>query len=289
VLYATGFEPAGGFDIRYTLVGQGGWTGTEFNGNGLVTNYFSGQGQQAYVGLFPIEATNGVLSTWVPIGFNPVAAGKPRVRFSVWMALVDSTTAVHDSFRWSVYDNSPSAERLFALDFDLADQSISAVLSDGTFKPTGLSFSPGGLYELIVDMDFARNRWSATLEGTEILPEQPISTGTSTPTLGDIDAVWLYRAPGPHGDNYMVFDNYTVTAAAAPAAACALESARWLNGVFLCRLQGEPGRNYAMETSTNLLAWSVVRTNTASVDGSADFVDPSAAPGARFYRARSVP
>src|SRR2546422_8068648 len=39
-LYSTGFERSEGFDPRLTLIGQGGWTGTDANGNGIVTNSF---------------------------------------------------------------------------------------------------------------------------------------------------------------------------------------------------------------------------------------------------------
>src|SRR5580765_7149440 len=31
-IYSTGFELSEGFDIQYTLMGQGGWTGTDTNG-----------------------------------------------------------------------------------------------------------------------------------------------------------------------------------------------------------------------------------------------------------------
>src|ERR1043165_6302590 len=42
-IYSTGFELSEGFDLRYTLMGQGGWTGTDTNGNGngIVRDYFA--------------------------------------------------------------------------------------------------------------------------------------------------------------------------------------------------------------------------------------------------------
>ena len=67
-IYSTGFELSEGFDIRYTLMGQGGWTGTDTNGsgNGIVKDYFLPNQQfgrqQAYIGFFPLTDTNGTLN-----------------------------------------------------------------------------------------------------------------------------------------------------------------------------------------------------------------------------------
>jgi hypothetical protein len=88
----------------------------------------------------------------------------------------------------------------------------------------------------------------------------------------------------------MIFDNYQVTAESASAVTARLASlGRTTDGQFLLRLTGSPGLRYAVETTTNLLQWTVLKTNTLT-DGSFDFVD-TAAPGLakRFYRARLVP
>jgi len=61
-------------------------------------------------------------------------------------------------------------------------------------------------------MDFAHNRWNASLDGNLIVTGQLISaTNNVALNLGDIDAAWL-RSAGISGDNAMVFDNYRVTA-----------------------------------------------------------------------------
>src|SRR5881394_1707663 len=128
-LYSAGFELLEGFDIRYTVMGQDGWTGTDpsGNGNGIVKDYFANSNalhqpygrQQAYIGYFPLADTNGTLNLWRPLNFNPLAAALPIVTFSVTMSIYDSFAVTNrDCFRWSIYNTNNSGERLFSIDFD---------------------------------------------------------------------------------------------------------------------------------------------------------------------------
>src|SRR5439155_22043230 len=99
----------------------------------------------------------------------PIAAGKPAVRFAVSMAIFDSTNGVYDCFRWSVYNIR--GERLFTIDFDNFYTNINYILDDDVPVPTGLSFELAdvsgnkGILNLEVTMNFASNRWSASLTG----------------------------------------------------------------------------------------------------------------------------
>jgi hypothetical protein len=76
-----------------------------------------------------------------------------------------------------------------------------------------VAFSNNIIYDLVITMDFARNRWSAALGGTPLVNELRISTlpGT-TLDLGDVDAVWLPVNDFFPGDNELVFDEYRLTA-----------------------------------------------------------------------------
>src|SRR6266536_4290971 len=164
-LYFTGFEPADGFDTQFTLIGQGGWTGTDVNGNGLVTNVFINSTpqlpfgrQQAFVGFSPLTNSEGTLNVWHPLNFDPVAAGLPIVTFSVTMAIYDSDrTTARDCFRWSVYNRQSGGVRLFTLDFDNTTTNINYQLDNDVFVPTGLLFEREGEYDLVVTMNFADN------------------------------------------------------------------------------------------------------------------------------------
>src|SRR6059058_4154513 len=151
-LYFAGFEAAEGFDTRYTLIGQGEWTGTDVNGNGLVTNVFFNTTpqlpfgrQQAFVGYSALTNSEGTLNVWHPLNFDPVAAGLPIVTFSVTMAIYDSvSTTNRDFFRWSVYNSDNGGERLFSLEFDNGDRTIFYRGDDGVFVPTGFAFERSG-------------------------------------------------------------------------------------------------------------------------------------------------
>ncbi|HUL51365.1 MAG TPA: hypothetical protein VLU94_02145 [Candidatus Nitrosotalea sp.] len=301
-VYDTGFEPGNGFSIDQPLAGQSGWIGVgsdqflQFGGNGLVTNFFEGEGQQAYIGFSPLSGTNDILNVWRPLNYSPLAAGTPAVKFSVSMAIFDSTIRYYDSFLWSVYNTNNPGQRLFSIDFDNVTGNICYLLDDGIFVPTGFAFELAGpdglgLYDLEVTMNFASNRWSASLNGTIIANARPMTTKGAMLNLGDIDAVWINQTPGSPGDNFMVFDNYRVTAEKAlPLPAQLAPVAGPGGGAFVLRLQGEPGRSYALDASADLAAWTALKTNVVGIDGMVDFADTSAGAWAhRFYRGRLVP
>ena len=309
-IYYAGFEPSEGFDTRLTLVGQGCatdnqmcWVGTDTNGsgNGIVANYFDntnsmlqpfGQ-QQAFVGFYPLTDTNGILNVWRPLNFDPLAAGLSVVTFSTTLAIYDSVaTTNRDCFRWSIYNMEADPSRLFTLDFDNTTTGINYELDDGIFVPTGFSFERGGEYDLTIILNFADNLWSATLRGSEttatpIVDSQPMSTQGSVLNLGDIDAVWVNRDIGVYGDNFMVFDNYSVAAEPYPVSLEVLEPGS--NGAFRLALIGEPGRRYSIDVTSDFVDWFALATNNAGTDGGFDFVDTTSTGYTHsFYRARWV-
>jgi hypothetical protein len=293
-IYSTGFEATEGYDPRFTLVGQQGWLGEGTGGNGLFseTNGFPGRGQQAYVGAFPPDPNSeeSLLTIWQPINLVSIPAQTPIVKFSVQMEIIDSTNGLYDCFRWSVFNTN--IDRLFTLDFDNSDLSINYRL-DGTnaFVFTGQTFSSNVRYQLLITMDFARNRWSATLDNTLLLTNQLISTIPGTPmNLGDIDAIWFYRDSTAPGNNLMVFDNYQIKREGVTGSRPELINLGHVpDGPHLLHLQGEDGRRYAIEASVDFRNWTALRTNTAD-NGEFDFADTMApAFPSRFYRARLVP
>jgi hypothetical protein len=293
-IYSTGFEEAEGYDSRFTLAGQQGWRVEGTGGNGLFseTNGFPGGGQQAYVGAFSPNpnAEESLLTVWQPINLVSIPAHTPIVKFSVQMEIVDSTNGLYDCFRWSVFNTN--VDRLFTLDFDNSDLSINYRL-DGTnaFIFTGQTFSSNVRYQLLITMDFSRNRWSATLNDTLLLTNQLISTTPSTPlNLGDVDAVWFYRDAAAPGNNLMVFDNYQIKREGVSGPQPELINLGHVpHGAHLLRLWGEDGRRYAIEATVDFRNWTALRTNTAD-NGEFDFADTTAAGfPSRFYRARLVP
>jgi hypothetical protein len=55
----------------------------------------------------------------------------------------------------------------------------------------GVTLITARIYYLEVTLNFASNRWSATLDGTPLIEGKAISTTTATLDLGDVDAGWF--------------------------------------------------------------------------------------------------
>ena len=288
VLFSTGFEAAEGYNLAYTLRDQNLWTGEGSGGNGLVTNYFAGQGQQAFIGYFAPTGQDTFLSLWRPINYTPPAQPPVRVQFSVQMSIIDSTTGFYDDFRWSVYNQL--GQRLFSLNFNNADLHLYYSLNDTNgFIATGQSFAVNDLYDLTLTMDFGRNQWSATLEQTPLVTNLPIATTSAELTLGDVDAVWVLGDPAMAGDNYMVFDNYRVLVTELPPPAPpSLKPGSYLpTAGFVLQAIAQPSQTLVLEFSNNLKLWTPLRTNTVDASGRLDLWDATAAgQPLRFYRTR---
>jgi hypothetical protein len=294
VLFETGFERFEGYDVNKDLAGQNGWIAIGSGGNGVLPGPIDGfNGQVAYVGFGAPTQPDDLLNLFRPVEFSPAGGPLPLVTFRVSMMVFDSTTNApyFDDFRWSAYNTQE--ERLFSIDFDNDAQAIQYVLDDSAgFRPTGWSFAPGEPYDLVVTMNLARNRWWADVNGTRIIDGQPITTRGSKLDLNEMDAVWVVRRPGSPGDNFMVFDDYKLTALPLQEVPPRVRYVGQLTtGPALLRVLGEPGVTYAVEQSADLRLWSEVGRGAAtSPDGYLDVQDATAPRAARrFYRARSLP
>lgn len=291
-IYSTQFEVAQGFKPELDLAGQDGWTKIGSGGNGLVTNFFAGQGQQAYIGFTPPAAGDTNLFLYRPVNFSPVAAGLPLVRFSTLLTMIDSNNDEYDFFQWSVYNQD--GDRLLTVDFDVFATNVSYALDgNNPFVNTGVKFGFGTPYTLTITMNFASNRWSATLNSALLATNQPLTTTGRPLTLGDVDAVWDLYDPARPGSNYMVFDNYSITAGAfspaLPPPPRLEVLGRTGNGLTGLRLTGQSGNKFAIEATTNFTHWTALKTNLL-LDGSFDYLDTTAPTlSRRLYRARWVP
>ena len=284
-LFSTQFESAQGYDTNLNLAGQNGWTKYGSGGNGLTSGFFSGQGQQAYVGYYPPGPGDSALFVWHPINFSPVAAGLPVVTFTTLMSVVGPTNGQYDFFQWTVFNTN--TQPLITIDFDTDTTNVGYFLDGTQYTNSGVQFAPGATYTLTVTMNFASNLWSATLNSALVAANQPMTTTGKGLTLGDIDAVWEVYLTNAPGNNFMVFDNYSITAQVLPPRLTLL--GRTSNGQTLLRLNGQAGINFAIDASTNLLNWTALITNVAT-GGSFDYTDTGApAFSRRLYRARWVP
>jgi hypothetical protein len=287
-IFSTQFEATEGYSTTTNLVGQNSWLGFGSGGNGLVTDYLEGHGQQAFIGFFPPDQGDDQLSVWRPINFSP-STNMPIVKFSVLMSIADSFNTNYDDFYWSVYNEQ--GDRLFTLDFDNYDLGIYYAL-DGTndFVWIGENFANDATNTLVITMNFTQNSWGATLAGVLLVTNKAITTTGAPLNLGDVDAVWAVFDPANPGDNYMLFDNYQMTAEVVPPPSPRLQIlGRTGDGQFLLRVLGQSGARFAIDATTNLMQWTALKTNVVT-DGFFDYVDSSAPAFARrFYRARWAP
>lgn len=286
VIFSTGFEQEEGYEAGFQLSGQNGWVSFGSGGNGVVTNFFEGYGQQGFIGFNSPAPKDAFLNVWNPIHRLPAGSNEPIVRFYVLMQIVDSTNGEYDDFRWSVYN--AGAHRLFSIDFDNSSLEISYLLDDGVeFIPTGLAYDNDGFYDLLVTMDFARNRWSALINDIPLVRSEPITTTGAALNLGDINAVWAIRKLGSPGDNFILFDNFEIVASSRGALRARLEPLGFFEGVSQLRLFGEEGINYLVEWSANLNDWTPLTKVLAPIGGVVEFGDAEANPlSQRFYRVR---
>jgi hypothetical protein len=294
VIYFSDFEVSSGYDPERTLQGQDGWIAYGSGGNGIVSGFFEDLGQHAFIGYTPPEqSTNDFLSVYRPVNLAPIPQNQSLVRFSVLMHIADSSSGKGpwDTFRWSVYNTN--GFRLFSLDFDNSSLTVSYLLDDNAgFVSTNAKFDNQGAYYLDIAMNFARNLWTATLNDQVLVHAKPITTVGNALNLGDVDAVWSIRDPKAPGDNYMVFDNYTVSTDSATSIPARMESLDVIRGgAYSARVYGEPGLTYRLEVSEDFRQWTPLTTTTfkAPSDGIIEFQDHEAPlHSRRFYRARQA-
>ena len=286
-LFYTGFEPSEGYttaDKELPLRGQMGWVGQGSGGTGLVDEFFEGFGQQAFIGYTPPAPKDEYLVLWKPLDLPDPSPQEPVWRFSALMQIVDSTNGQYDEFRWSVYNRQ--GDHLFSVSFDNATLDILYGLDDDQgFRPTGFVFDNNAVYLLEILINFSRNDWIARLNGAVVVDSQPVSVTGKPLNLGDVDAVWVLTTPGQAGDNFMLFDDYTIEIMPGAAIPPSLEILGFdENGRFQLMVHGERGLSYTLEASSNLRSWTPLETRRLE-EGWWKFVDPTAAP-VSLYRAR---
>ncbi len=285
LIYRTTFESHEGYNASFTLSGQNNWVHEGTGGNGLVNGFIPGAGQSAYIGFAPPTDTNFSVNVWRPVNLAPVPMNLSVVTFSVTMLVADSSNGQRDDFRWSIYNTNGA--RLLTLDFDNASTGINYALDGaGGFVATGFQFTRGAVHELAVTLNFPRNRWQASLDGTLLTSPLPITTTNAALNLGDIDAVWAIRTPGSAGNNHLVFDNYQISGEPRVSVPTLVSASRQGDGFLRLTVQAEQATRNAIEVSTNLTQWTAVTTNGA-LDGLFDVLDgsPLTLPR-RFYRVR---
>ncbi|MGV3773354.1 MAG: hypothetical protein ACO1QB_10670, partial [Verrucomicrobiales bacterium] len=258
-------------------------------GNGLLQDAFPGFGQQAYIGFHPPTNSSVFTTVFKPMTSTPVPANTKIVKFSVQMQIIASTKGSQDDFRWSFYNSD--AKRLFSVDFETSTKFLSVLLETGDFEYIPFTFDHDGVYQLDIWLDFGRNLWTAFFNDVVILNSEPITTTGAKLDFGDMDAVWSIRDVANPGDNYLIFDDYTVSVENVSSIPSTLEVNGFNQaGAFVLRIHGEAGLNYSVETSTDMVNWESLGTFTAPPGGTFNFEDTTAKDfPSSFYRLKLVP
>jgi hypothetical protein len=272
LVYGTGFEQSEGFSPAFDLAGQQGWVGAGTGGNGVFPDAFQ-TNQVAFIGYFAPESdSEAFTSVWKPLTVPAIPAGS-IVKFSVAVTIAESFNRQYDDFRWEVYNTN--GNRLLTVGFDNFNLRVFYLLNDGAKLPTQASFINSKQFTLIISMDFAHNRWGASIDGSDLGIDQPIAMNCLPLNLGRLDAAWYYTDPASPGDNYMLFDNYRVTLEGSNTVAQTVQVLCSESGRIQVRSFGQPGQRYALQASSTLLSnsWVSLFTNTAPVTGYFDFID----------------
>jgi C1A family cysteine protease len=213
VLYATDFELfRTGSD---TLVGSDGWVGFPV-ASGVSGVIGDNGGQVGFLGYNAPPAGSKNVYVFPAVNFQPLAAGRPIVSFSADVAVYNSTNASYDRFAVMVFNSS--SERLADITLDNSNLKIFRGDGTGAMNDTGVRFSNAQRYTLSFTADFAANTWSASLDAIPLFSNQPFNSSGAVRDLSDVDFMWNIANTASPGNNFLVFDNYLLSAAAAATA-----------------------------------------------------------------------
>ena len=322
-LYYTGFENfSAGFN---TIVGTDGWLGSAAHASlslsgvdAETTHGVAGLGNAAFIGGNSTALAASVgrsMNVRRPVGLDPVALNEEVVTFRCLLGIKDSTASGlgvrRDNFEIAVYNNAtPSQQLLAAVQFD--NSSIdpttlsprrqifrtqwNASLNRFDYINTNATFLHDVVQLLSLRINFRTNRWTMELDGIPIFSDLTFHGGTRTRTLGSVAAQLqivgtspLTGGPQP-GDNYMLFDDWTVRTDPLPAMPAPGIARNAATGAVTLAWDQEAGYRYQVAYSPSTgsgwltdLPGSLVTATVSDTD--ATFTDTSAAgQPARFYR-----
>ena len=253
LLYETGFEASQtppsfasgvGTPTSPKLVGTDNWamvvnpatlatsSGYPFAG---IDNLVLSMGQTAalgYLGTTPPSSDTQFIRVGRKVTTEPVLAGNlPIIDFYCQIGLTRSTNSRHDDFELLIYNWDDKV--LGGLTFDLTQSKLfrydaneyNTGSTDSPYTDTGLSLTSlyGTAVEVTMHVNYMTNTWTATVGGVQVVSSETFTrrptTGTSPAarTFGSVSARWFISLVGYPGNNWMLFDDWSITASAAAA------------------------------------------------------------------------
>jgi hypothetical protein len=297
-LYSTQFEEFTVGNNRWG--GSFGWLSTNTSGGvqGIMQDPVADLplGRTAYLGY--ASPTNTLTLVHRPVNHDPVATGYPEVQFDCLLGVQDSTNSKRDRFHISFYNMSG-----YLLASLIFDNTTGKVLTDDAVlvRDTGIAFLRGdqilgiaALQTLTVGIHFAKNEWSAELDGIPLF-RQKFTSSQAAKNLGPIAAEWRIAggSPGQSGDNWLLVADWLV--ASIPPEPFAIESLSKLpNAGAQLGWRVHPGFDYQVQFSADLTSWSNILPGSHfagnKTTGLLSYADPSSpAPSQRYYRVQRTP
>jgi len=308
--YYTGFENFTVGDDK--IVGTDSWVGS-YAGNKMTAVQSEAQhgvvgiGNAAFLGGFATTITkiNGSNSVYVrrPVPLDPVALGQEVATFSVIFGIKDSTTTKRDNFEFLIYNQSNALLGGVQMDNTTLDSTTgkprrliyrlgwNSATSAFQYVLTSFNFLPETLETLQFRINFRTNLWTASLSDVPIFQDIPFYTGTATKNFGSVMVKMAVTNTTTNtilpGDNYLIFDDYTVRT---DALSTVLEINKTATGAAKLDWNEEAGYAYQALWSADCQTWYsdlAGSGHTAALTQSASFTDPTAViPQKRFYRIR---
>ncbi len=297
LLYGTDFEA---FNVGDNLwAGTDGWQGndTTSGAQGILQDFVGNLplGKTAYLGYNP---PSGAFTTvFRKIDHDPVASGIPVVSFDSFLGVQDSTHGQRDRFYISFYNIAGDFQA--ALCFDNTDGRIYRENAVSRVH-TGVEFIRGNqllgfvsLQLLDVRIDLAANQWSASIDGIPLFNGADFAAAGGLQNLGAIAAEWEIAKTSPTlapGNNWLFVADWYVRSVPQGVEPFTIESfSREHNGGAATIVwRGQPGFDYRVEHSDNLLTWhdDLPGSSFPGIvdDAPLEFSDASATPRRRFYR-----
>lgn len=250
---------------------------------GIDSALVSGMGQTAALGcLDHVSYTMPpTLTQFIRVGHKVdkdpvVTGGKPIVDFYCQIGLTQSTNGHHDDFEVLVYNFDDKV--LGGLTFDLTENKLFrydaneyssgyvAGVSASPFTDTGLSLSPlyGKVQELRMRVNYNTNTWSASVGGVQVVnnaifTKRPVASAART--FGSTQARWYISVPGFAGNNWMLFDDWIISAYAEPTIPVTVSAAYGASSTASIVVTDEESAGWTIASDQT---WAVVSPSTGT-------------------------
>ncbi|CAN5367429.1 hypothetical protein BH23VER1_BH23VER1_03660 [soil metagenome] len=285
LLYGTDFENFTVGDDQ--LVGFDGWEGDNIGErvHGIDQSIVTGLGKTAFLGFSP--PSDHFVRVFRPVDYDPVAEGTPVVEFFALVGIQESTAGGDDYFYLTVLNSERQA--LAAIRFQAGPSGIQTWRFDGeVMHPEIGGFIPGEVAPVLAQIDFAENRWSVQWDGVPLIDNAPFTALSTTRDLGAMAAEWQLADPANPGNNWLLFDQWSIEAVL-PAALVLTHAGPNPDGTYSISWSGPPGATFVVEYSPDLLSWhddlpgAVIDSSNG---GPLTFTDATTTneAGQRFYR-----